>query len=108
MARVKFVLPKNAGVRADVAQRVDAYFRDNALSKHWNATMMAKVIFYVGGYAGTYALLAMFAHTAAAYVGGMLLMGAWMAGIGFNVGHDAAHDAFSASSRANRLVAHSF
>lgn len=107
MPRVKFAPSVRSDFRATLKARVDAHFAQTGRSPHWDWRMAAKVVFYLGGYAVAYALLLQAPHTAAYFVTAAVT-GLFIAGIGFNVGHDAAHGAFSSKRWANHVLAHSF
>lgn len=108
MPRIKFVAPKDFQFRNVLQTRLDSYFRERHLSKHWDWRMATKVLCYVGGYIGIYSWIIVLPHSNAAYIGGMACMGLLTAGVGFNVGHDAAHHAFSEKAWINRFFSHAF
>jgi len=92
----------------DVKARVKAHFAERGESQYANAWMVFKMFFWVGLPVTAYAL-AMFGQ-----LGRLPSLALWcvggfgLAGIGFNVGHDAIHGAFSKNKRLNRLVSLSF
>ena len=90
---------------AELQQQVRAYFQGSGRSQHWNGLMFSKSIFYLGGYGSLYVLL--ITHTSMPWLVWALL-GFFAAGIGFNVGHDSIHGAYSKNRRLNRLLGHSF
>lgn len=89
---------------ADVKKQVDAYFKENNISKHANAEMIFKTVFFLSLLVGFYALIisGMFSLTA------MLLMaiglGMVQAFIGFNICHDAIHGSYSSNRKVNRVL----
>jgi linoleoyl-CoA desaturase len=91
-----------------VNRRVHAYFEDNGLSKHANASMITKTAVLLTLYFGSYGLilsglLPLWAMWAMCFV-----MGVGMAGIGFSVSHDALHGAYSSNKTVNRMLGLSF
>lgn len=91
---------------ATLRKRVDAYFRDNKLSKHYNSEMVIKTIvllvFYIGSFAAIILLNSGFGVAALLWT----VMGFAKAGIGMSVMHDANHGAYSSSSRTNYWLGH--
>ncbi len=98
----------DTSLQRDLKARVDAYFADAKLSRHATLGMVLKTAFYLGGAASLLALLASGLLPPWLALLGSLLLGALVAGIGFNVGHDAIHGAWSARPRVNALLSRSF
>lgn len=108
MARIKFAPSTNDDFRKLVVARVNAYFSENARSRHLDWRMMVKLVFYLGGYVTAYAALLLFGHTVPAYMVLSVVLGGFFFGIGLNISHDAAHGAFSRYRGVNRVLAHTF
>jgi linoleoyl-CoA desaturase len=108
MTAIKFVTPPSDEFRRVLRTRVDAYFADRGKSKHWNAVMATKLALYIGGYLGGYALIMLGGFSTPVMFALTIVVGLAAAGIGFNIGHDACHNALSRSSRVNRFWAHAF
>lgn len=108
MTAIKFVTPPTDEFRRVLKARVDSYFTDRGLSKHWNAAMALKLALYLGGYLGAFALIMLGGFSVPVMFGLAIIVGLAGAGIGFNIGHDACHGALSRSSRVNRFWAHAF
>ncbi len=89
-------------------ERVDAYFSERGLSKHADARMVAKTVFFLGGNWALLALLSSGSLPALAALPLCLLLGVLLAGIGFNVGHDAIHGAYSKHHWVNKALGYSF
>ncbi len=89
-------------------ERVDAYFAESGRSPHANAEMVGKTVFFLAAAAGSLALLVSGVLPALVALPVCLFLGALLAGIGFNVGHDAIHGAWSSRPWVNRLLGHSF
>jgi len=100
--------PGAKGFHAVVKKRVDAYFDDNGISRGANAAMLAKSLFWFGGAAALYGVLLMnaFGFWGSLALGG--LIGFFVAGIGFNVGHDGLHGSYSENPWVNRFFGWSF
>lgn len=106
--KVTFVAPDGDRFRKVLFQRVDAYFKENNLSKHANAFMVLKTIVFFSMFYGSWALI-MFAQPPVAIMWLLwAVTGFSVAMIGFNVAHDASHGGFTGNKRLNRLLAHSF
>ncbi|MBN8704114.1 MAG: acyl-CoA desaturase [Bacteroidetes bacterium] len=83
-------------------KRVDSYFKDNNMSKHYNAEMVIKTITLLVGYFLPFACILFFTPSSMGL--NLLLwsiMGLALAGIGMSVMHDANHGAYSSSSAVN-------
>ncbi len=106
--KVSFVAPAGDEFSTTVKSRVDSYFRERGLSRHWNGLMLLKSAFYLGGYLGAYAAIVSGHFSEPSMLGLCLLMGFFAAGIGFNVGHDAIHGGYSTSPFLSKLMSHSF
>ncbi len=100
--------PSNAtagGFYVDLRRRVDEYFKSTGLPARGLMRMYVKTIIHLVAFAGIYALLVFVASTAWQVVGLSVILGLVVAGIGFNVQHDASHGAFCQSKGFNRFVA---
>ncbi len=106
--RISFTTPSDDPFTTTVKARVDAYFRDNGISLHWNGLMLFKSAFYLGGFLGSYAAILSGRFGDIAMLGFCVLMGVFTAGIGFNVGHDAIHGGYSQNPLLAKLMSHSF
>ncbi|MEZ0542107.1 fatty acid desaturase family protein [Fibrella arboris] len=93
---------------ATVRRRVDAYFSERKLSTHANGAMWQKAVFFLVTYAALYGLILSNQFSGWVTLGLATALGLFAAFIGFNVSHDALHDAFSAKSRINRMLGRSF
>lgn len=89
---------------ATVKQRVDAYFKENNISKYANAEMVLKTTIATISLVGLYTLL-MFGQLNMAYMFLIALaLGITKAYIGFNVCHDAIHGGYSSNKRVNKAL----
>ncbi|XWW45287.1 acyl-CoA desaturase [Fibrella sp. USSR17] len=105
---LKFIPIRRTDFFATVRQRVDAYFAERNLSTHANGAMWSKTIFFLLTYAVLYGLILSNQFSELAMLGMAVLLGLFAAFIGFNVSHDALHDAFTSNSRLNRMLGRSF
>ena len=97
MTAIKFVTPPTDEFRRVLKARVDSYFADRGLSKHWNAVMALKLALYLGGYLGAYALIMLGGFS----VPSVRLASSSLAGrASLQIGHDACHG-LSGISRVN-------
>jgi linoleoyl-CoA desaturase len=106
--QVKFVTNQhNATFFPILKQRVDSYFIDNNISKHFNTTMVVKTVVLLAAYIVPFIVLLWLQPSF--WVGSLLwiLMGLGMAGVGMSVMHDANHGAYTASKTANRWIGYS-
>lgn len=105
---LKFVDNKNSQFFSTVKKRVDAYFKENNLSKHANNTMVFKTILLLSTLVILYLIILL--QWLPIYLQLLLsiLMGITMALIGFNVAHDAIHGAYSSNKRINKILGLSF
>lgn len=92
--RVKFPRDTDVEFTKTLNARVNAYFKDNGISKHANTTMIVKTIIIVAAYIIPLGLmLGGIITTSAGVIGCYFLMGFAIAGIGMAVMHDANHGA---------------
>jgi linoleoyl-CoA desaturase len=89
-----------------VRQRVDAYFKENKRSKHYNAEMVVKTVILLSTYILPFVALLAFHPGPGVSVILWSLMGFSLAGIGMSVMHDANHGAYSSSSKVNLWLGH--
>lgn len=97
----------NTAFQRDVKARVDAYFAGGK-SRFATPGMVLKTLFYLGGTAALLGVLSAGVLPPWPALAVSLVLGALVAGIGFNVGHDAIHGAWSSNARVNALLARSF
>ncbi len=96
-----------SGFADDLQKRVDRYFSERGISPKGNWNMYLKTLFTFGLLGTSYAL---------ALFGGLspwqalfcaIICGCSMAMVAFNIGHDAAHHAYSGSKTVNNVLAYS-
>lgn len=108
-APLKFVTPdrdKNAFF-VTLKKRVDAYFKENNISKHANGAMVFKTVCMLALFFVPYAVI--MSNTGNVWIAMLMfvLMGFGTAGIGFSVMHDSVHGAYSANPVINRILGNS-
>jgi linoleoyl-CoA desaturase len=107
VARVRFDTT-DMRLQHELKARVDAYFQQQGLAKTATPTMWAHAVFWVVGSAALAGILMagvlppLLAWPLAA------VLGVFLAGMGFNVGHDAIHGAFSPHPWVNALLSRTF
>ena len=95
--------PHSTEFQAELRRRVDAYFKNTGKRSRDLPTMYVKSAFILAWYGVSYYLLVFHQNT---WLESVLLatsLGLAMAGIGFNVAHDACHGAFSKRPFVNEL-----
>jgi len=91
---------------ATLRKRVDSYFRENKISKHYNAQMVIKTIILMAGYIVPFVLLLTLKPSFGLSMLLWAIMGFSLAGIGMSIMHDANHGAYSSSHKANYWLGH--
>lgn len=89
----------------ELKKRVDAYFKDNNISKTGNLNMYIKTIFMISAYFVPYTLLCMgFFESKLMWWFMSGIMGLSMAGIGLCIMHDANHGSYSKNNFLNSFL----
>jgi len=91
---------------ATLRKRVDAYFKERNLSKHYNTQMVIKTIILMVGYIAPFVLLLTLKPSFGISMLLWAIMGFSLAGIGMSIMHDANHGAYSSSHKANYWLGH--
>jgi linoleoyl-CoA desaturase len=102
--QLRFIDSQRSPFFAVTRQRVEAYFKENNLSRHANATMWAKTAFFLALFILLYGLIISDVFNAWTMLGLAMALGITCACIGFNVCHDAVHGSFTGSQRVNRAI----
>ena len=92
----------------DLKARVNQYFKDEKISKHCNAEMIFKTVFYLSSLLVVYSLILFGSFTGWALIGLAFLLGSICGLIGFNVGHDAIHGGYSSNKTVNKWLGATF
>lgn len=103
MSKVTFA-NTNSGFHTTINQRVEAYFKETGLPKTGTTALYVKGAVLVSAALALYGLLLFVPlHWAVALLCSSLF-GIVLAGIGFNIMHDACHGGFSVSQRVNDIA----
>lgn len=92
---------------AELRKRVDNYFKENNISKHYNSQMVIKTIILLSAYILPFIALLVFQPSLGISLVLWSVIGLALAGIGMSVMHDANHGAYSSSSKTNYWLGHS-
>lgn len=90
--------------KVDLRRRVDGYFQRTGKSRHADGRMIAKTVAYLAAGVGLGALLLSGVLPALAALPVVMLLGLVIAGIGFNIGHDAVHGSYSGNRATNQVL----
>ena len=105
IASIKFARSSKDEFIKTLRKRVNAYFKDNNISKHANAQMVIKTIVLLMVYLIPYTMLVVGVTTNIWLTLGLwVIMGFGMAGLGMSVMHDAIHGAYTKSPRLNKAI----
>lgn len=104
---VRFSTRNQSEFTKALRKRVDLYFKENNISRHANATMIAKTVILMAGYLIPFIALIVFNPSFGVAILLWSLMGVAVAGVGMSVMHDANHGAYSRRPFVNKLVGHS-
>jgi len=102
--QIKFSRVDSAKFFRTLNKRVNAYFKDNQISRNGNWKLHLKTIIMFAIYLGPYFLFAFFEHSLWLQVSLCALMGIGLAGVGMNVMHDANHGSYSNKKWINKLM----
>ncbi|HET6992124.1 MAG TPA: acyl-CoA desaturase [Bacteroidia bacterium] len=101
--QVKFISHDNEFF-STLKSRVEAYFRENNISKNYNAAMVIKTITLLSFYFLPFIYILVFQPPFWLALILWSVMGVSMAGIGMSVMHDANHGAYSGNATANKFI----
>jgi linoleoyl-CoA desaturase len=88
--------------------RVNSYFKERNISKHCNAEMIFKTIFYLSFMFLFYFMILFGSFEGTTLLGLAFLLGIASAMCGLNIGHDAIHGGYSSKKWANNLLGMTF
>ncbi len=91
---------------ATLRNRVDQYFKQNNLSKHYNAQMVVKTLILLSAYFLPFIGILFLNFSPVINFTLWLIMSSAIAGIGMGVMHDANHGSYSSSSKVNYWLGH--
>jgi len=89
----------------ELRRRVEAYFKHNGLKQRDSARLYLKTAIILASFVASYVLLVFFAATWWQALPLSLVLGVATAQIGFNIQHDAGHQAFSERRWVNKAMA---
>ena len=104
--RIKFIPADRSAFYPTLKSRVEAYFKENGISRHATTAMKVKAAVLIGTYLLSFLAVLVFQPSYPVALALWALMGIGLAGIGMSVMHDANHGAFSASERVNWWMGH--
>lgn len=102
--KIKFAKTENEEFYKVLRKRVNAYFKDNNISRFANANMVFKTIFMIALYTVPLLLILTVLESTPLIILMWVIMGFGMAGIGLSVMHDANHHAYSKTKWVNDLI----
>lgn len=105
---IKFSNERATHFIKDLKSQVHAYFDSHNISSKANKRMVLKTIALLGLTFGAYALIMSNQVPVLGMWGLAVLMGIGVAGVGFSIGHDALHGAYSSKKRVNWLLGLTF
>jgi linoleoyl-CoA desaturase len=106
--KVKFNNRKDTDFVTELRSRVDEYFKERNLSTYANGAMVFKTIALLAITFVPYIMMYFFVMPIWAMLLMVIIMGVGFAGIGFSIGHDALHSAYSPKPIVNKLLGLSF
>ncbi len=102
--KLRFIDKSKSEFFATLKIRVDEYFTQNNLSKNANGLMYFKTALFLGGSVGLYFLILLGPFNLYQQWGLTVILGTFLAFIGFNVSHDAIHGAYSSNPTVNKII----
>lgn len=100
MEKLKF-RNDHTGFYAKVRERADQYFKTQNISRHADALMIFKTVFFLGGTLSLYLLILSDTFSVWTMFFMAIALGTFSAFVGFNVCHDALHGSYSSSTFVN-------
>lgn len=91
---------------ATLRKRIDNYFKENKISKHYNSTMVIKTVVMISCYILPFIFILAFTPSFKIALCLWAFMGFALSGIGMSVMHDANHGAYSSNSKTNYWLGH--
>jgi linoleoyl-CoA desaturase len=105
IARTRPQFPPHSALRAELTERVDAYFEQTGLSRDGGSAALFKTIAVFAWATVSYLLLLFWAESWWTALPLTVSLALALAGVGFSVMHDGSHGAYSKSPLVNRLAA---
>ena len=102
---VRFAPRNGEGFYDTLKKKVNAYFKDNNIDPHANASMVTKTVLILLMYLIPYAFMVSgIATNVVAFLGLWVLMGLGMVGVGCSIMHDSNHGSYSNNKTLNKLL----
>ncbi len=101
---LKFINLEKSAFLPTLKKRVEEYFDTQQISRHANAPMVLKTIFFLTLTLGLYFVILFSGFSLVVNLVLAILLGMTMAFVGFNVCHDALHGAYSANKKVNKRL----
>ncbi|WP_317898505.1 fatty acid desaturase family protein [Aurantibacillus circumpalustris] len=102
---LRFNNGSNRTFQNELRKRVDAYFKENKISKHGNIHLYLKTVVMFAAYLVPYFLITFHVfESKSIWLLLSVLMGLGMAGIGMGIMHDANHGSYSKNDRFNKFL----
>lgn len=106
--KVRFLPNTSDDFASTLKSRIDAYFQEKGISKKANLEMVIKSVLYLTAFFVTYGLIVLGGFAPLISLVMAMFLGFLVAGIGFNVSHDAIHGAYSDKKWVNSIMGHTF
>ncbi len=103
----KFIDDQQSAFFPTLRKRVNAYFKENSLTRYGNRDMVIKTAVLLSAYLGAYIAILTLSVNPWWLLPLAVVMGISKAGIGMSVMHDALHGSYSSSPTVNRWVGYS-
>ncbi|MGJ1433146.1 fatty acid desaturase family protein [Sphingobacterium spiritivorum] len=107
MSKIKFINNGSSLFSKDLRNRVNQYFGTTSKEKVGDFRLFLKAILLIVSALSIYVFLVFFSYPAWLGIILSVIFGCNLAGIGFNIMHDAGHDTFSANKKVNRVFSYS-
>ncbi|HTL80972.1 MAG TPA: acyl-CoA desaturase [Bacteroidia bacterium] len=102
--QIRFTGTDNAIFFVTLRKRVEDYFRDNKISRNYNAAMVIKTIVLLTAYIAPFLLIIFLNPPFWIALIGWFIMGLAIAGIGMSVMHDANHGSYTSNEKTNNFI----
>lgn len=106
--KIKFRNVQENTFTSTLNKRIHEYFIQNNISEKGNFLMAVKVVFFLAGFFGSYALIYLSGDSILFSILSWLLFGFFTAFVGFNISHDAVHGSLSDNKYVNKALGYTF
>lgn len=108
VVRIRFQPKADNDFATVVKHRVDAYFAEKGISRHANWEMYGKAFLHVVVFLGLYLGILSEEFSKPVMLIMATIIGIMHGLVGMNISHDALHNAYSSSSRVNKLLGYTY